>query len=305
VRRAVLCPDTDPPRLKNCGISEDEIREVVEAAERWEFPHEDHQRVLQTQALAYLSGTYPPVWIGKYQNLDTWPQHMGLVLLIGYCPRAMADMSLLELVQLKGESELRTQLTDHIVTDRTAPRPTGLPSYRFYRLDGLVRGHGGFPVEMTQEPWFGMYVKGRFKWTCREIMPVWLSSDLTNEDRLPPSEFVRWAINHRIHVPWFELAKRYFPHLLPELADKDRRDPVPSTEPRKSGRRVDEKMEKAYWYADNCIKENPKRAKAEIVKEAIEKHFPEANEYDKKGKMNSLDRYLTPSGRPKWAKVKG
>ncbi|WP_089724697.1 toll/interleukin-1 receptor domain-containing protein [Candidatus Thiosymbion oneisti] len=204
--------------------------------------------------MTVLAGECPPILISNYAKLETWSAEVGLTLLAGFCPMALTGgMNLYDLIQPEGRRALNRVLDNRakshvnaLIEDAIARRkrttasescdPSHLESFEppyhsiLLRLDGLAITEFGAPqlnrgvhdtlyrfnFEAEQDRHLVWEIDEHLTNTCQRILPIWFASDLSKEEKLLPSEFVRWAINHKIHIPWLDLAKRHFPHLLPE-----------------------------------------------------------------------------------------
>jgi len=202
-----------------------------------------------------FAGTFPPLLLCYFAQLNAWPEFMGLVLLSGFCPCALSGLSPPELLE-PGQSA--KWLLERATCDK---------SPRLLRLDGLTISKAMLMEDYTQirrslpiKPYdfdigghllmpsrLRLHAQRRKlleqKDTIEQIFIKYFDSDIYgqllrqfsqrinillinwieyrdaiegNTLRLPPSEFVRFAEKIEFDIPWLGFAKEHFPHLLPE-----------------------------------------------------------------------------------------
>jgi len=182
-----------------------------------------------------LAGNFPSLLLSYFALPDNWTELMGLVLLSGFCPCALAGLSLSTLLERniperqqewycgryaeKWFSSEQHYLFEHPTAEWILGKVSRDPGPWLLRLDGFTLHKNTINFEIyrqrLQQPHRDINTLPK-KWTEYKDANGWQVPKGENALLLPPSEFVRFAEKIKFNIPWLGFAKAHFPHLLPE-----------------------------------------------------------------------------------------
>lgn len=226
---------------------------LLEITRRVAELYESHENGnFETEAL--LAGNFPPLLLGYFASLNGWTEFMGLVLMSGFCPCALAGLSPSALLRgTSGRYTKKWELPGHPPADWILEQVSCDEDPGLLRLDGLTlsrrtlieiylhileRPDGGIPkqphwgINTAQEKWIEYRdadIHGQLLQQLRRginlLLPRWIEYRDANGWKVPkgknvlrlqPRKFVRFAKEIKFDIPWLGFAETHFPHLLPE-----------------------------------------------------------------------------------------
>lgn len=230
----------------------------------YELYNSHENRSIGTEDL--LAGNFPPLLLSYFASLNSWTEFMGLVLLSGFCPCALAGLSPSELSDRNmpeqkmdgiyeewygGRYAGKWELPGHPTAKRILEQVSCDKNPKLLRLDGLTLSDKTLMEDyfLTRQPphieCYDANIHGQLlqqfhrrinilllKWIEYKDANDWQVPRGENVFRLPPSEFVRFAEKIKFDIPWLDFAEVHFPHLLPEESTGK---PTPATEDRVLG----------------------------------------------------------------------